>query len=419
MKTPQHARVTSQYFAPTAAAVPRPPIVPRLKDARRMSSGAPEDSADPLAHCALHTRHVLIRIRSNAATCPDLGGSDPSPCAQDSVQCPQAGIGFTCRSNLRDCPSDIVCPDGWVRCVDKQCAPNIGDCPVPPEVFTSVNQVACPDGSFEAQITACGAAVTCGGFFTCWDSTCRVDPRDCPDFLRCEAATPFLCPDASCRSRPWQCRATRSCPLSTPVRCPVSSQDCQTSAEECISPFDLDESIIFEDDGNNNINDDDSDAEEIAVCAPGFERCRGGFCARRAECMEFECTPELPAVCSQGTCASSMDECPLLNGCLFIRPFKCSSGECVATAADCPTNGPTCEAGFLGSANQQGTGATDITVRRACADGSCLATLSSMGGVVDYSSCPGFSASDPDFQFGSPNGCERSETRCNDGSVCA
>ena len=346
--------------------------------------------------------------------CPELTGDAPSPCALDEIQCPQAGIGWSCRNSVQDCPTGVVCPPSRpVRCMDVQCAERVEDCPAPPSSWST--KVPCADSSFEAAADSCGAAVTCSGTssYTCWDGTCRSSPGDCPDTPSCSPSMPYLCPDGSCQSRPWLCRATASCPRDAPVRCPKSEQACQATAATCEDAYD---EVLL------------SDPTEVSVCHQGFVRCRGGYCGKANSCRGFQCPSHLSYVCETGTCAANSFECPGENGCPHDAAYRCADGACAAAEAQCPRNNATCETGYSGAASEQSCSGTDcgagfdasLSHQRACADGSCLAVFdasASATNFTDFSQCIGYSPA-AGYPRGNPSGCATGETRCNDGT-CA
>ncbi|GAB5372013.1 hypothetical protein AAMO2058_001629400 [Amorphochlora amoebiformis] len=346
-------------------------------------------------------------------TCDELSSdNDPNICQTNQLQCPQSGIGISCREELYDCPTGIVCPiSAPVRCMDGRCKESIDQCALPPTTY-STTEIACPDGSF-ASSSACGTGITCRGEarYSCWDNTCRRDPKDCPTTPDCAPGL-HLCSDGSCNTSPDLCRPLFSCTNSAPVRCADSSQKCQISSSSCNEV--LVDTPTFS-----------PTASPTSMCTIGTVNCRDGFCAPESSCQSLSCptTSSLNFLCDQGTCASGISTCPVENGCQYDNPYKCPDGSCAKTQTDCPMVTETCDLGFSGSASAQvctGGSCTrgqdpSVTNARPCADGSCLAVLI-VNSTIDYSNCPGFEVDN--YPQGNPSGCSSSETRCNDGS-CA
>jgi len=48
------------------------------------------------------------------------------------------------------------------------------------------------------------------------------------------------------------------------------------------------------------------------------------------------CPDNKPFMCNIGSCAKSVDECPMHNGCTIENPVKCDkAGTCAKTNDDC------------------------------------------------------------------------------------
>ena len=336
-------------------------------------------------------------------TCPDYSGDSPTPCAENQIQCPQSGIGFTCVSatSFTDCPQGVSCPASRpVRCVDMTCVEKATDCPAPPASWSST-RVACADGSYESSIDSCGADVTCldSAPFKCWDATCRASPEDCPAGPTCSSGK-FRCPNGDCKDSPWLCRSIASCATAAaPVRCPVATDACQATKSICTDPY---SSSLFA-------------GGEVTVCAPTLKRCRDGHCGTASSCTSMTCPGYLPTLCDNGVCASSTAACAQANGCPASDPVRCWDGSCAATASACPAqSNATCERGYRGDAASLvcsgGTCTlgqdTSLTSVSGCADGSCNAD------GKDLSKCTGYDATTA--RNGSETGCATSEVLCAD-----
>lgn len=334
----------------------------------------------------------------------------PSACDEGYILCPMPTQGVTCAQSLHECPQDRICPlHAPVRCEDGACSANIDECLsryAAGSTLLSLNIHACRDNAWATSVPSasdisagsgkdedddeiendndsntanvapqlqpntnspCGTSVTCpaNSPIKCYDSTCRINPNDCPAPPQCSIAKPILCSTGQCISRAELCLSTSVCPPEAPIRCAMyelgkaSAVGCAVSVTEC---FD-----IAQDQGRT------SNVPSQSTCPHPKTRCWDGSC--QLMCASRKCSYHLPFLCEDGSCVRDSAECFSLqeekdqngktlycpepkvmchdgfcspsstlcrgstdayNTCPFHLPFRCEDGHCTQSSIYCP-----------------------------------------------------------------------------------
>jgi hypothetical protein len=331
----------------------------------------------------------------NGSCVTKLSECNINPCAnEDETPCPNTG---KCVTDLRECTS-TECEEGLIRCIDGTCKATKEEC---------LNSIQCPlNKPFRCINGTCQTYPYIFGALneTIQNSSCNMGIQ-CPDYK------PYLCADGSCEKKSSFCKSLLDCPSDLPYRC--FDRACVSSYDQCI---------------NNNIR---CPAKNPILC-PITGNCVDNF----YDCFKFTCPKSLPnqcangkctasprecvinsvtqqplcaegdAVCYDGSCRPSMDQCPIFPGCIDPKsPYKCKDGSCVASQSECSTAPITCDKGL-----------------NLCEDGICRATCPAYFGcpstsplhcpsgkcVKQFSECAGESNCPLDTPF-----------RCFDGSCSA
>lgn len=267
-------------------------------------------------------------------------------CQDGDVSCPQPAPGKpVCMPSLDNCPTNMICPLGQVRCMDSSCALTPDDCP--PIVEYNDNYFPCPDGTWAEVGSGCGQAITCSTKepYKCWDGTCRIAPDDCPEPVGCTGG--FQCVNGACTTTPWDSECSppgvaNTCTEDEPVLC--EDGECVADASSCSSKYEC--------------------TLDCEYC-PSWQpiRCRDNTCVSTSlYCKETICPSSLPFLCPDGGCVSQEALCLTPSGCPAgeINPFtgeqepdlqRCLNGRCDdelgcrTVEFSCP---PPCDEALLG-----------------------------------------------------------------------
>jgi fibro-slime domain-containing protein len=292
------------------------------------------------------------------ATFPDSSGcpsgkvkcSEDGSCQDDENQCV---LGNGCLSNQIKCPEDGSC----VGATDYNNDPSIcGDC--------SGKPVICPDGSCQADLTACKSnnnGCPLQEPYRCADGTCAVFAAgtvgapvgtSCPTSVVCNPGN-VLCADGSCAitkdycpsapqcpegeelcTRNWKCVPTGDCtedkvesicPPANPIRC--ASGECREAIEQCTGG-------------------DFGGGKPLTQC-DGISCFDGGCYDTAAECLaklnglsndgELDINAGLESqlckvegidiVCSDGRCVNDASSCGIIPRCA-AGTMRCMDGSC-------------------------------------------------------------------------------------------
>eukprot|EP00457_Paulinella_chromatophora_P000014 gb/GEZN01000014.1/.p1 GENE.gb/GEZN01000014.1/~~gb/GEZN01000014.1/.p1 ORF type:complete len:4933 (-),score=561.68 gb/GEZN01000014.1/:135-14933(-) len=279
-------------------------------------------------------------VRCWDGTCRPIALCGPAVdvCPYPLVPCPLSAAGMppcVLPERLSSCPTDLICPIGYVRCLDRSCARGMVDCPPAPPAYPEYSQLLpCADGTWSSRAGSCGSSVTCSFEtpFKCYDGSCRASPLDCPSPQPCqpdsEDGSPrYLCPNGNCIDAPFSYECTveaRPCPAESPIKCQDGS--CVDMLDHC-SPQAC--SAL-----NPSVG---TDLSTCSTCLDGWAFCPDSSCRERPQhCPAPACPPSSPFRCQDGMCAPSLAFCNTRSGCPYFAPVLClQSGACAPRSRDC------------------------------------------------------------------------------------
>jgi len=353
----------------------------------------------PFVQCPDGSCHREFADCPTISTCPS---NLPVRCADGSCQagaymCPVPSCGSLyrcpggeCMETKAQCPTRVTCPSNYQRCVDGSCR---SDCSAITVAACPSGQFACPQGAYgltcATDISRCPFAATCPSDrpVRCLDATCVFAAKDCITTSSI-AAEKTACPDGGWASNGADnCYQGVTCPPWNPVKCWDNS--CRHLVEDCPKqgpcPVEL---------GGRYLCSDGTCARTLDLCASRGTRCQAGM----VKCPTGTCVTN-PAFCPNGTsgavCPDQATLCmdgscrrtpsiwcrPLL--CPLPVPYLCPNGACAVSASHCPMP----------------NGCPYDRPNKCVGDGSC---------VVNNASCP------------TPNACTGNGTfLCADGSGCS
>ena len=214
-------------------------------------------------------------------------------------------------------------------------------------------------------------------FTRCKDGTCRKKLADCPD-EECPVNLPYKCNNGFCMSDPSFCDKDNGCPFNLPIKC--SDGSCAETSEKC---------------------------PEKPTCETGKKLCPDGSClAQNVVCpSETGCPSDTPFRCANGECINLKKSSCSIPICDYTIPIKCFDGTCALTVNYCPVERKITESGYVLCADGREAPSYDeckplVTCEEGevrCDDGTCR---------TSKSECP------------KANTCPKGQVRCENGS-CA
>ena len=314
---------------------------------------------------------------SGLKECPD--GSCAIGSCGTHIKCsddaPYRCFDNTCRRNPDDCPAQPSCPEETpILCWDGRCLAERGECLSP----TKCDGVKCPNGICAKSASSCKEEMDCPSEFTrCRDGTCRKKLADCPDEV-CPVNLPFKCNNGFCMSDEKFCDRDNGCPFNLPIKC--SDGSCAEAESKC---------------------------PPKPTCEAGKKLCPDGSCLpQNVVCpANTGCPIDTPFRCANGECINlRKSSCPIPT-CDFSIPIKCFDGTCALTVNYCPIERKTAESGNVICADGTEAPSYDeckplVTCQEGevrCDDGSCRQSKDE---------CP------------KANTCPKGQVRCENGS-CA
>lgn len=317
------------------------------------------------------------------------------------------------------CPSRATCPPNMQRCVDGSCriscaSVTVARCPA--------GQIVCPQGAYgqtcATDISRCPYAATCPPDrpVRCLDASCVFAAKDC-------ISTSSLSVDkTACADGGWasngadNCYSGVTCPPWSPVKC--WDNTCRQLVEDC--PLQAPCPISL---GGRYLCSDGTCARTLDLCASRGTRCAAGM----IKCPTGSCAAS-PALCPNATATSCPDQATLcMDGscrrtpsiwcrpllCPLHAPYLCDNGACVLDVTRCPKlNGCPydrpikCQADGSCVASSASCPTPDV-----CVNGTYLC-LDGTGCSVDC----GCNSTTPGCVAPQPNGCKSPGfIRCHDG----
>lgn len=355
-------------------------------------------------------------IRCADGSCQTGAYSCPVPSCGALYRCP----GGPCMETKSQCPTRTTCPPNYIRCVDGSCRSSCDSVTV---AKCASGLIACPQGAYgltcATDISRCPFAPTCPSDrpVRCLDATCVFAAKDCIATSSI-AAEKTACPDGGWASNGAEnCYPGVTCPPWNPVKC--WDNTCRQLADDCPKQGPCPISL-----GGRYLCSDGTCARTLDLCASRGTRCADGL----IKCPTGTCVSN-PALCPNSTTVSCPDQAtmcmdgscrrtpsiwcrPLL--CPVHVPYLCDNGACALEAARCPLAND-CPYNLPHRCASNGSCVSDKTTCPAlvcanntflCADGSgCSADC---GCTVGEAGCTAPQA----------NGCKNpGEIRCHDG-IC-
>ncbi|KAK8791091.1 hypothetical protein WA158_005722 [Blastocystis sp. Blastoise] len=332
----------------------------------------------PTEHCSCEDAGLYSCLPSSSLQAP-LCAADENTCIHLDLCSSTSQVmcwDYTCANDIKYCPSIIICPPGYVHCLDNvHCAPSFDLCPslpipsiiCPPElpllcpdlehcsnnIYTCPSMIHCPDDHYlcpnlecVTDVSECEVLPECDvGLHQCFDGSCVASYKECPQLPSCPAGMK-LCENRECVSIYSDCtdiykdisiyKETYHL-----IRCP--SGDVTDNREKCPN------SIVCP--SNTYKCPDDScipfgsTCATVTTCPDGLIWCPSGgcgpsirFCGRYPKCPRGDLSlgSMRPAVlCSNLLCRSSLEECDVPEICPKERPIRCPTGICVDSSAFC------------------------------------------------------------------------------------
>ena len=271
-------------------------------------------------------------------------------------------------NNSQLCPSEMYCPEEWIKCPKGGCAKSQEGC----KFVQGYRRVVCPKNKpvlcpdYECVKTSSDCRTNypvCPPHkpYKCWNNECRKSFNECPTEISCPSKSPLLCSNGLCVSTINNCEEK-----STIVQC--SKDEIRCFDGSCAKSNEL--------------------CPTHSYCGKDIKKCWNGACVEDvANCLQVEaldaCTGELSYRCLDGTCRSDPSSCSTISVCPNSLPVKCFDNSCRATIEECPEyhscgiNKVSCPDGTCAKSFDECN--TIITCHSSkpylCYDGSCRAQL--------------------------------------------
>ena len=296
-----------------------------------------------------------------------------------SAKAPYRCFDNTCRRNPEDCPTQPSCPaETPILCWDGRCLAERGEC-LSPSTCDRVYPVKCPNGLCSKSFSSCKEETECPSeFVRCKDGTCRKKLAYCPDET-CPVNLPYKCKNGLCVSDEKYCDKDNGCPFNKPARCPDGS--CAEDTASCPEKPTCESGYKLCPDGSCLLNNVVCPSENGCPIDTPF-KCANGECInlRKTSCAIPICDPSIPIKCFDGTCALTVNYCPIERKTAASGNVICADGNEAPSYEECKP---------LVKCNEE--------EEKRCPDGSCRSSLDD---------CP------------KANTCPKGEVRCENGS-CA
>ena len=279
--------------------------------------------------------------------------------------------------NSQLCPSDMQCPNSWIKCPQGGCAKSLEACKFIQGYNNLVcprnKPILCPDYECVETFEDCkNNFPICPNHkpYQCWNNECRKSFDECPTKITCPPNKPLLCTNGLCVSSINNCQEKNkeiyelckesgenqircfdgSCVNSIEL-CPTYSYcgkdkikcwngACVDSITNCLSVDSLSQcsgTLTYRcPDGTCRKNR--ASCSTISVCPNSLPvKCFDNSCrATIDECPEYHSCGTNKVSCPDGTCAKNFDECNTIITCEPSKPYLCSDGSCRAQLEDCP-----------------------------------------------------------------------------------
>ena len=302
--------------------------------------------------------------------------------------------------NSQLCPSEMHCPNSWIKCPQGGCAKSQDNCKYIQGYKNLVcpknKPILCPDFECVKTFSECRKNFPiCPPHkpYQCWNNECRKSFNECPTEISCPTDSPLLCTNGLCVNSINNCHEKSediyaqcknaqnkircfdgSCATSLEL-CPTHSYcgkdkikcwngACADSIINCLSTDSLPQCT-------NNLpyrcpdgscRKTPNSCSTISVCPNSLPiKCFDNSCrASIDECPEYHSCGINKVNCPDGTCAKNFDECNTIVTCDSSRPFLCYDSSCRAQLEDCPVP-PSC-----GNNNVQCPNGSCATSRQYC-----------------------------------------------------
>lgn len=197
----------------------------------KICSASPYDCIEPKNDCPTGTP-FKCKIKGNEQCTSSQKDCD---CPDGQVKCPISGVCVDSNKQAL-CPFNLPincaklfpttpfrCPDGICRKNDKEC-PSQRVCPI--------GYLMCPDMSCRKDSSECFKYEPCGPEdVKCMDQTCVTNQKDCPNTITCPKKGQFVCPDGECVDNEVFCKPLPKCTAPNGILCPNNT--CSSSVENC------------------------------------------------------------------------------------------------------------------------------------------------------------------------------------------
>ena len=296
-------------------------------------------------------------------------------------------------NNSQLCPSEMQCPNKWVKCPKGGCAKSQESCKYiqgyKKFVCPKNKPILCPDYECVESFEYCKKKYPIcppNKPYQCWNNECRKSFDECPTEISCPTNSPLLCTNGlcvdsinnckekidevfeDCKNDPNKIRCFDGTCANSIELCPTHSYcgkdkikcwngACVDSINNCKSVDSLEPCLgdLGYRCPDGTCRNNQKSCSTITICPSSLPiKCFDNSCrATVDECPEYQSCGKNKVSCPDGTCAKSFDECNTIITCSEERPFLCFDGSCSPQLDDCPSP-PSC-----GNKNVQ------------CPDGSC------------------------------------------------
>ena len=307
-------------------------------------------------------------------------------------------------NNSQLCPSEMQCPNSWIKCPQGGCAQSQESCKFIQGYKNLVcpknKPILCPDYECVSTFSSCKKNYPiCPPHkpYQCWNNECRKSFSECPTEISCPPNSPLLCTNGLCvnsinncheknkenyalckkegKLDPNKVRCFDGTCVNSLELCPTYSYcgkekikcwngACVDSITNCLSSDSLpqcEEPLSYRC-SDGSCRKDIYSCSTISVCPNSLPvKCFDNSCrATIDECPEYHSCGINKVNCPDGTCAKSYDECNTIVTCDPNNPFLCYDGSCRAQLEECPSP-PSC-----GNKNVQCPNGSCSTSRQFC-----------------------------------------------------
>ena len=227
--------------------------------------------------------------------------------------------------NSQLCPSEMQCPNTWIKCPQGGCAKSQEKCKFIQGYKNLVcpknKPILCPDFECVPTFNLCKQNFpVCPPHkpYQCWNNECRKSFSECPTEISCPPNSPLLCTNGLCVN---------------------SINNCHEKSEDIYAQCKNDKNKVRCFDGSCAISLELCPTH--SYCGKDKIKCWNGACVDsitncKSSDLLPQCTSNLPYRCPDGSCRKTSNSCSTISVCPNSLPVKCFDNSCRATIDECP-----------------------------------------------------------------------------------